>query len=62
MSPEEIKRTRRRLKFTQQQFADALHVSRETVARWEVSMARPKGLYLMALEQLAKKNKRRKPR
>lgn len=59
MSPREVKRIRRILGLTQQQFANALHVARESVARWEVGMSKPTGLYLKALTDLAKKAKKK---
>ena len=57
MSPEQVRRLRQRLKLTQEAFAEVLHVSRETVARWEVGMSKPTGLYLLALKQVAQKAK-----
>ena len=62
MSPKEVKRIRQRLGLTQQQFAGALQVARESVARWEVGMSKPKGLYLKALEELAAKTKKKAKR
>ena len=43
-------RARERLALTQQEVADALGVSRVTVARWEAGLAMPRGLSVAALE------------
>jgi DNA-binding transcriptional regulator YiaG len=62
VSPREVKRIRQLLGLTQRQFADTLHVARESVARWEVGMSKPTGLYLEALKALAAKAKRKTKR
>ena len=55
MKPEEIRQLRKGLGLSQQKFADKLDVALSTVFRWEKGDSSPKGLYLKALERLAKR-------
>jgi DNA-binding transcriptional regulator YiaG len=50
---------REALGLTQQQFAKRIGASRETIARWEIGLTRPKGLYLQALEKVRAKAKKK---
>jgi DNA-binding transcriptional regulator YiaG len=59
MSPREIKNLRGALGLTQEEFATELCITRVTLARWEVGANAPKGLYLRALEDFAKKAKKK---
>lgn len=43
----------------QEQFARAIGANRLTVADWELGSHKPRGLYLVALDALAAKAKRR---
>jgi DNA-binding transcriptional regulator YiaG len=49
-----ITKLRTRLRLTQEGFARELGVSVSTVQKWESGRARPRGLYLRALEQIAR--------
>jgi DNA-binding transcriptional regulator YiaG len=57
MSPQQIKRIREALNLTQQELADLIGAQQVTVARWETGVNEPKGAYLKALQELAKKAK-----
>jgi repressor LexA len=57
MDAKGIKSLREVLKLTQEEMAKKLHTTRTTIARWEVGMAKPRGLYIRALEELAEKTK-----
>ena len=57
MTAPEIRRLRESLELTQAQFAKRIGAARETIARWELGTAKPKGLYLQALEKLKAKTK-----
>ena len=54
MTDKEIIELRKRLKMTQQQFADAIGVDRVTVARWETGQKKPSNLAKRQLARLAK--------
>jgi DNA-binding transcriptional regulator YiaG len=58
MTPEAIKRLRKSLGLTQEQFASAIGANRVTIADWELGSHKPRGLYLAALNALAAKAKR----
>jgi len=65
MSPAAIKRLRKSLGLTQEQFAGEIGAHRVTVADWETGAHQPRGLYIKALQQLAemswgKKTKKRR--
>lgn len=47
---------------TQQQFADALRVARESVARWQTEPPKPRGLYLEALKEFQPTTKAKRRR
>ena len=53
----EIKELRARLGLTQEELARQLRVSVSAVQKWEGGRARPRGLYLRALSELARKRK-----
>ena len=55
MTPEEIKRLRTRLGLTQEGLARELGVSVSTVHKWERGRARPRGLSVRALQELAQR-------
>jgi DNA-binding transcriptional regulator YiaG len=57
MSPEEIRKLRDALGLTQAAFAERIGAQRVTIARWEIGVSQPKGLYLQALEKLQDKAK-----
>jgi DNA-binding transcriptional regulator YiaG len=57
MSPQQVLRLRKSLKFTQQQLADLIGAQRHTVARWELGQNTPRGANLKALKELAEKAK-----
>jgi DNA-binding transcriptional regulator YiaG len=59
MSPQQVKRLRKGLGMTQQEFADSLGVPQSTVGRWEAGLNSPRGLNLKALKELAAKTKRK---
>jgi DNA-binding transcriptional regulator YiaG len=52
MTPARIRKLRESLGLTQEEFAKRIGAARETIARWELGTAKPKGLYLQALEKL----------
>lgn len=56
MNGTEIKELRKRLKLTQQEFADKIGVDRVTVARWETNNKRPSKLAKRQLARLAEGN------
>jgi DNA-binding transcriptional regulator YiaG len=58
MTPNQIRAIRSRLGLTQQELADMIAASQVTVARWETGVNEPKGAYLKALKELAKRAKR----
>jgi DNA-binding transcriptional regulator YiaG len=62
MSPKQILAIRKSLKLTQQQVADRIGAQRHTVARWETGVNEPKGAYLKALNELATRSTRKKPK
>jgi DNA-binding transcriptional regulator YiaG len=62
VSPQQIRRIRQSLKLTQKQLADRIGAQRHTVARWETGVNEPKGAYLKALNELATRSKRKKPK
>jgi DNA-binding transcriptional regulator YiaG len=56
MTPTQIRQLRDRLKLTQKQLAEALLVSRETVARWESTRqprVQPQKVYVEAMRRMA---------
>jgi DNA-binding transcriptional regulator YiaG len=57
MTANEIRKLRESLELTQEQFAKRIGATRGTIARWELGTAKPKGLYLQALEKLKTKAK-----
>ena len=59
MTPEAIKRLRKVLGLTQEQFGREIGANRVTVADWEAGAHQPRGLYLEALTELAEKAKRK---
>jgi len=59
MKPEEIKNLRKRLKLSQEKFADLVDVTRSTVARWEGKKQRPTRLAVRRLNRLLRKYQRR---
>ena len=52
MDGKRLKRLRESLGLTQEQMAERLQTTRTTIGRWEVGMAKPRGLYQKALESL----------
>lgn len=56
MNSDEIKRLRKHLKMTQQQFADKLGVVKITIYRWEHGLYEPHPVFTKMLEEL-KENK-----
>lgn len=60
MDSKRVKRLRERLNLTQNEFAQLLGVARESVARWEAGMAKPRGLSLKVLEALASKAEKKR--
>ena len=60
MDSKRVKRLRKALKMTQEQFAEKLGVSRVSVARWEAEMAKPWGLSLKVLRELERRTRRGK--
>ncbi|KKK53682.1 hypothetical protein LCGC14_3092330 [marine sediment metagenome] len=52
MTPNQIKRLRRRLKLTQRQLADEIGVDPRTVMRWENGDCEPQGAGKKNLEKL----------
>lgn len=61
MTANEIRKLRDALGLTQERFAKRIGATRGTVARWEIGTAKPKGLYLRALEKIEKEAKKKKP-
>jgi DNA-binding transcriptional regulator YiaG len=59
MSPQQIKRLRKTLQFTQQKLADAIGARQHTVARWETGRNQPRGANLKALRELAAKARKK---
>jgi len=59
MTLKEVVALRKALGLTQEQFAKRIGAKRETVARWETGVNKPKGLYLQALEKLRAQVKKR---
>ena len=57
MSPEQVKRLRKRLRLTQQKFAELLHADRVTVARWETGVTEPMGVFVRLMRGLNAKAK-----
>lgn len=57
MTADEIRKLRKALGLTQEQFAKRVGAARVTVAKWEIGKHPPKGLYLQALEKLKAKTK-----
>jgi DNA-binding transcriptional regulator YiaG len=55
----DVVRLRTRLGLTQEKFAKKLGVSVFAVGKWETGVNKPRGLYLRALERLAKLSRRR---
>jgi DNA-binding transcriptional regulator YiaG len=62
MSPKQIAQLMKDLNLTQQGLADKIGAHRVTVADWVRGANKPRGLYLRALEELAKKSKRKSGR
>jgi len=60
MTANDILKLRESLELTQEQFAKRIGATRGTIARWELGTAKPKGLYLQALEKLQAQLKKRK--
>jgi len=54
MKAEEIKKLRKRLKFTQTQLAEKLGVSKTTVLNWENETTKPSKLALRQLSRLVR--------
>ncbi len=62
MDSKRVRNLRKALKLTQEEFAQVLGVARESVARWEANMAKPRGLSIKRLEALASKGNRKAKR
>jgi DNA-binding transcriptional regulator YiaG len=62
MTANDIVMLRRQLGLTQQQLAERIGASRETVSRWENGAHPPQGANLKALRELAERAKRRAKR
>jgi repressor LexA len=62
MKPKELAKVRQELGLTQQQLADALQVSRNSVARWEIGLHPIPGPVALLIERMRaeKGGKRRK--
>lgn len=54
MKPGDLRRVREQLGLTQQQLADALHITRVSVARYEAGMRRIPGMVKVTLDQLGR--------
>jgi DNA-binding transcriptional regulator YiaG len=54
MKKDEIKKLRRALKLTQEQFAHLIGATFSTINRWENGRSSPRGLYIKALEDIKK--------
>jgi DNA-binding transcriptional regulator YiaG len=52
-----VKDTRKKLRMTQQEFADVMEVEKGTVSRWERGVQSPKPLHLRRMDNLNKKGK-----
>lgn len=59
VTPERIRKLREALGLTQKEMAEELGITRVTIARWETGTAKPKGLYLKALQGLADKARKK---
>jgi DNA-binding transcriptional regulator YiaG len=57
MTPKQVLALRKALGLTQQQLADRIGATRESVARWEIGMHPPQGANLKGLKDLAAKRK-----
>jgi DNA-binding transcriptional regulator YiaG len=55
MDADQIRKLRENLDLSIRAFADKIGVDKNTVVHWEKNRHRPKGLYLKALERLAKR-------
>jgi DNA-binding transcriptional regulator YiaG len=51
-----IRKLRNKLMLNQQEFADAMAVTSDTVSRWEREFQRPKPVHLRRMARIAKKN------
>jgi len=60
VTPKQIRTLRKELGLTQQQLAEKIGATRESVARWETGMHPPQGANLKGLRDLAAKQKRQK--
>jgi len=56
VDPNQLKAARARLGLTQAELADALHVARETVARWEIGTHRIPESVALAVQTLKPKD------
>lgn len=56
MTSKEIKDLRKKMRLTQQEFADVLKVDFKTVNRWENNKAKPSNLAIRILKRLEKRN------
>ena len=59
MTPEDIRRLRKKLKLTMEQLADKIGVSRMTVHNWEKGLKCPSRLALRRLGELEKESQDR---
>jgi len=57
MDSDKIKELRKRLHYSQQEFADILDVDVLTVSRWERKQQRPRPIHQRKLARLAKKGR-----
>ncbi len=62
MTAKELKAVRQSLGFTQQGLADVLHVSRVTVARWEIGERGVSGPVALLLQRLRQEQRRHAPK
>ncbi len=62
MTPDELKRLRKRLGMTQAQLAEALGVRLETVGRWEVGMRRISEPAARLVQRLVAERRAKKPK
>ena len=58
MTPEEVKKIRAALRWSQRKVAEYIGVDVMSVSRWERGVNEPKGASLKALERLAKRASR----